>query len=179
MMKKLLILMLVFALASIVSAATITYEFRAADGVTPISVVDVSISTSFTFAIEGTYENENGTERVYENDSASVNGIAQMSSSHVKADMGSAAGSFGDLPGGYDTTWDGYTVDWGDTGAKSGDIMVFDLSIIGGATSGTVTLEFYDSDYETVLHTQSINVTPEPMTVALLGLGGLFLRRRK
>ena len=34
-------------------------------------------------------------------------------------------------------------------------------------------------DSATVSGTETINVIPEPMTIALLGLGGLFLRRRK
>jgi hypothetical protein len=44
---------------------------------------------------------------------------------------------------------------------------------------GTVTLILFDSGTLEILDTQVIHQAPEPMTVALLGLGGLFLRRRK
>lgn len=36
-----------------------------------------------------------------------------------------------------------------------------------------------DPDYDDPVDTLSITVVPEPMTIALLSLGGLFLRRRK
>ena len=36
-----------------------------------------------------------------------------------------------------------------------------------------------DFQFDTLLDTVIIHQTPEPMTMALLGLGGLFLRRRK
>ena len=49
-----------------------------------------------------------------------------------------------------------------------GDVLTYDLT--GGAVSGTL----YD-DSGGVITT----FIPEPMTMALLGLGGLFLRRRK
>jgi len=39
--------------------------------------------------------------------------------------------------------------------------------------------EYYGSDYADSINDLEIHVTPEPMTIALLGLGGLFLRRRK
>lgn len=41
-----------------------------------------------------------------------------------------------------------------------------------------VTLSVFDSS-GTLLDTQVIHQIPEPITIALLGLGGLFLRRRK
>jgi hypothetical protein len=36
---------------------------------------------------------------------------------------------------------------------------------------------FVDPEYEVAA--DSVEIIPEPMTVVLLGLGGLFLRRRK
>jgi len=41
-----------------------------------------------------------------------------------------------------------------------------------------VEVVLYDESYTTILDTLVIH-QPEPMTIALLGLGGLFLRRRK
>ena len=43
---------------------------------------------------------------------------------------------------------------------------------------GDTTVDGQSIPIDTVLHTLNI-VQPEPMTIALLGLGGLFLRRRK
>jgi hypothetical protein len=50
---------------------------------------------------------------------------------------------------------------------------------IVGVSEGTTTLNLYDSDGETILDQCTIAVIPEPATIALLGLGGLLLRRRK
>jgi len=44
---------------------------------------------------------------------------------------------------------------------------------------GEVTIYLYAQDFATVLDTLTITQIPEPITFALLGLGGLFLRRRK
>ena len=44
---------------------------------------------------------------------------------------------------------------------------------------GDVTITMYADDIATVLDTLTIHQIPEPITFALLGLGGLFLRRRK
>jgi len=50
---------------------------------------------------------------------------------------------------------------------------------IVGLSAGTTNLNLYDSDGVTLLDRCSIAVVPEPTTIALLGLGGLLLRRRK
>jgi len=44
---------------------------------------------------------------------------------------------------------------------------------------GDVHITLYGDDAVTVLDTLTIAQVPEPMTIALLGLGGLLLRRRK
>ena len=56
----------------------------------------------------------------------------------------------------------------------------FTFDYVGGALGQTATiLLFVDPEYGTPADSVTITIIPEPMTVMLLGLGGLFLRRRK
>jgi hypothetical protein len=49
-----------------------------------------------------------------------------------------------------------------------------------GAVGDTATISlFVDPEYTTPVASVNLTVVPEPMTIILLGLGGLFLRRRR
>jgi len=55
----------------------------------------------------------------------------------------------------------------------------FSLDYIG-AIGDTATISlFVDPEYTTPVASVNLTVVPEPMTIILLGLGGLFLRRRR
>jgi len=56
--------------------------------------------------------------------------------------------------------------------------IIFTCTGVGEGDSDVV-LRLLNPDGDTVLSYITITQTPEPMTIALLGLGGLFLRRRK
>lgn len=59
---------------------------------------------------------------------------------------------------------------------QAGDHVLVHVVAVG---EGTTQLNLYDSDGVTLLDRQAVTVIPEPATIALLGLGGLLLRRRK
>lgn len=80
-------------------------------------------------------------------------------------------------------------IDWGAgfelTAATTGDPppvaagTQFSFDYVG-AVGDTATISlFVDPEYTTPVATVNVTVVPEPMTVILLGLGGLFLRRRR
>lgn len=55
----------------------------------------------------------------------------------------------------------------------------FTVDYTAGDTEGTFTVGLYEFDGTTLIEEATITVVPEPMTLGLLGLGGLFLRRRR
>ncbi len=56
----------------------------------------------------------------------------------------------------------------------------FTINYSGGVLGDTATISlFVDPEYGVPADSVAITIIPEPMTVILLGLGGLFLRRRK
>jgi len=166
-MKKVLIVLAVMVLASFSSAAMV-YEFRDATGTTPIAVVDMLVDVDFTLVLSNTYNAASGAERLY--DAAGPGGVADM----TDAILGGAAGPGGGISA-YDTEYDGYDITWGDVGAQSGVVAIIYLTAL---ETGTLTIDKLSDDYFTVLDSFSVNVIPEPMTIALLGLGGLLLRKR-
>ena len=55
----------------------------------------------------------------------------------------------------------------------------FEFTVYGAAVGDVYTVDLYAEDWATILDTGTITVVPEPMTIAMLGLGGLFLLRRR
>ena len=55
----------------------------------------------------------------------------------------------------------------------------FEISVYGANLGDVYTIERWNTAWDTVLESGTVTVIPEPMTIALLGLGGLFLLRRR
>ena len=180
-MKKILMLMLVLGLASTASA-TITIELRESDGVTPVAdlVNGVYEGSNYVLVVEGALADAGNSVGIY--------GAAYAASDWDNlgsADLANAASVIdtGDLSYiNYVPAYTGFDAMAQDTGqgagVSTGDWFTIDLT---GLLAGDFSLDLLDyTASSAVIGNVSGTVTvPEPITIALLGLGGLFLRRRK
>jgi hypothetical protein len=166
MMRKILVLFLVLALASAVNATIITVDDQQGesfevDELTTITVVSEDASSWLGYII------------VEEGGAGSLENVAVLDAA---GDLGAASA---------------YTeAGWGsgfELSASMGPAGVpavaagsqFSLDYIG-AVGDTATISlFVDPEYTTPVASVNVTVVPEPMTIILLGLGGLFLRRRR
>ena len=162
-MKKLMILMLVLGLVSTANAALVL----SFDGDTNTEVTTVGPSDYFTIDVYST-DGTDGEFWVYLEGDISYTGAGTIISPPAPSGMAAAEYFTGLLSmllpaptvGSIGTWW---------------EIEVH----CDGPLDGLITL-VGPSGYKTeTLDTLLIHQTPEPMTIALLGLGGLFLRRRK
>ena len=55
----------------------------------------------------------------------------------------------------------------------------FEISVYGATLGDVYTIDRWNTGWDTILESGTVTVIPEPMTIALLGLGGLFLLRRR
>ena len=161
-MKKLLILVLVLGIASAANAA-LTFEDAA---------ITVTINTTPTLNI------------VSDNIAAHTSyvgnapGLADLTGMVATANAGPDAIVL-ESPYGYNGYWG---IEAKDNDADTWDIKAgvqFTGTLTVGGTTGAYSLNLYDSTFINVIDTLPITIVPEPITIALLGLGGLFLRRRK
>jgi hypothetical protein len=165
-MKKLLILMLVLGLASAASAA------HSLGGATTVAQTGTAVVTIIA-------DSTATTTSVVEDLSAALGG-AHAIISVVKTANAGEQGSVVQFPG-TDYAW---TVEAKDSTEPFDSVQTgiqFNVTISGAnfSVDDTFDIVLYDEAYTSTLDSVTITVTPEPMTIALLGLGGLFLRRRK
>jgi hypothetical protein len=183
MMKKLLIVLMVLAMAAVANAALTTVKISV-DGV--VDPPDVKLLPSETAVIDIHAWSDAGVSIV-----ALLQGPATLTKG---ADFSAwEQSNWYVMP---DSEKPDYIAAFTDMGYKDitnlyfGDIMdisepftqpagkVFDELVLHCERLGDVTLTLFNPDLG-VLDSQVIHQIPEPMTMVLLGLGGLFLRRRK
>ena len=169
-MRKFLVVALVLGIASAANAVTIHVDgidpggsIEIGEGVTPvISVVSEDGSSWLGYIII----EEGGTGSL--GNAANLNAAGDMGAVSPYAEAGWGSG--------YELT---IAMSPGGTPAVAvGPQFTFDY--VGGVLGETVTISlFVDPEYGIPADSVVITVVPEPMTVILLGLGGLLLRRRK
>lgn len=166
MMKKLLVLSLVLAVSAMSSAAwviTAPTEVMAGEVFEIVIANDTGLPGAWFGGLYGSGAS-----------AAAGNGLAG------EAMFGSLSGAA------YDAAYDGWEIALTHEVAAvvqpipAGDLFRFTAT--AGAAGEVYDFEFFDYDVTLDGPVQSFSVTsviPEPMTMGLLGLGALFLRRRK
>ena len=179
MMKKLMILSLVLAISAISSAAfspvdpvmpgeKITVAFYAPEDVAGVSIRLITDTAIPSGAISNVFLHENLTVGRKVGDGLVADGSGTLLSTSGADGIGGAFNPFG--------------------GAKvaSGELVFsFDVAVSSEAVAGDYLIQFEQGTWKNAqnvvsqLGTVAYSVVPEPMTMGLLGLGALFLRRRK
>ena len=168
-MKKLLVLMLVLGMGSLASAALI---------LDAPAEVDVRTVTEFDVTISGTAADAPFAGGVYAD--------PQYSDVTATAGKGNGLGNLGAVKAYNDGAFNGwdFTVDELKP-VDPEDFVADDWSVVltygvgAEGTSQDYGLFDYAVSYDNAVQMATVKSVPEPMTFALLGLGGLFLRRRK
>lgn len=165
-MRKLLVLFLVLGLASAANAMLITVDDLEGES------FEVGITSTITVVSEDT-SSWLGYIFVEEGGAGSLENPIVLDAA---GDLGSAtAYTEAGMGAGYELTAAMGPV--GDPAIAAGPQFSFDYV---GAVGDTATISlFVDPEFTTPVASVNVTVVPEPMTVLLLSLGALFLRRRR
>jgi len=184
-MKKLFVILAVLALASASFAATMALTVKSSDAKTKYDIGDtihieiLAPGVGCQFYVDAIRDDAGNSATI----SGSVAGLAWSSSS---------SGHSSETPG--TTLWD-YAYGYLPVGSTfaSGTLLMTYTYTIPNVVQDTITIsawidegngynppKWQDSglNYINGLDSVELNLVPEPMTIALLGLGGLFLRRK-
>jgi len=173
-MKKFIALIMVLGICS-VATATVTYDV----------VGDATPGGSFTIQVNGLKGDMDWSEGLYTDDQSQNGGTMDIEGSTVHDGSG-------EVLEGYLTTnlyyasFDGVDMAAKESasvepGSGNGTWFTIDVSVSSSAKKDDVqTFDRLDwGDEYAELGTFDVTVVPEPATMALLGLGGLFLRKRR
>ena len=162
-MKKLLILMLVLGMASAANATVLSW-----------SVDAITLDINETTVVQLVADDDETYARKWVGNTPATTSIVSI----VDIDALAAAGGTGEVRDPTDTTYAGWwTVMAHDASAPFTIASGSQFSVtVKGLAEGTFGL---DADSYGTVDVLEVTVLPEPMTIALLGLGGLFLLRRR
>ena len=175
---KVLILLWVVSLTSVVNA-TLTMELREADGVTPVADLDqVMLGDDYVLVVSGAAADKGASIGIY----GPTCTAADWDYLGPGGQAAAACVDTGDLS--YilwSTTYYGYDMIADDsgsgTGVSTGDWFTVDLTCLA---EGNFSFDLLDYKNNSAVIASVYGVLiPEPMTIALLGVGALLLRRRK
>lgn len=172
-MKKLLILMLVLGLASTANA-TLTLVSSAGDTLDPLDITMIGIYNDTEAAGQGLL-----TFLAIPNaDPGSWTGTASI---YVPPAL---AGGSNTYYGVVDPGTGIGVVDLWESNLSVASVDPFGIGVLADyefkcVDVGDVVITMYADDLVTPIDSITIHQVPEPMTIALLGLGGLLLRRRR
>jgi hypothetical protein len=169
MMKRLVALLLVFGMASAANAV-----FLQVDGVTTDNVEIAEGVTSMITIVGEDASSWLGYLIVEEGGTGALSNVFILD----------AAGDLASYERYEEAGWgDGYQLNTAMSPGSSMPIAAgpqFNVNYSGGTLGNTARISlFLDPDFETPADSINVSIIPEPVTIALLGLGALFLRKRK
>jgi hypothetical protein len=176
MMKKLLVLLMVLGITSIASAAI----ELSINGATDVEEITIHMSDTVTIDVHNLGGDLPIDFSAYLDFFYKSEGLYSLSNPQLGPQAGNFPASFSLYTGYYDNDEVWITQAWAvGTDETPGDIFYIDMHCEG---VGDVLVELYDSRVDggyTAVDSILIHQIPEPMTIGLLGLGALFLKRRK